>query len=146
MVDGVHPVFLVVLETVAVVVEVALLAGDRIGTALRVEVGAIHAADDLAAGDLAGEDVLEGIGDVVHVGVDAAGVEHAARPAAADVLGIAAVVLEPGPVLVAVHESVAIRIGVPGVGGPELVPPARVDIVEAVGLAGLEGVELLSDG
>ncbi len=138
--DGVDPVFLVVLEAVGVEVEVPLDTGDHVGTALGVEIGAVHALGDARGRDVSGELELEAVGNEVHVGVDAAGVERAAGAAAADVAGVAVVVPEDAP-LVAVADGIAVGVEIPGIGGPELVPPPFVLIDEAVYQAAFAGVK-----
>ena len=174
---GVDEVLLVVVEAVAVVVERALLLGVLVVAGAGVEVGAVHAAagevDGAAAGEVgvlaglvgeaalpvgvalrAGVLVFPGVGDVVEVGVDAAGVETGAGDVAAEHGGraelrdagvvVVRLVHEGGVAFVGVGEVVAVGVGVPRVGGPPLVVPVAIRAGEgAVGAdAGVVQAEL----
>ena len=194
--NAVDPVLLVVFEAVAVIVEVAVFRMRMLVVAgAGVEVGAVHAGavegdEGLAVLDgeaglgsgpvaeaalpggvavRAGVEVLPVVWDVVHVGVDAAGIETAAGDVAAEhgrltearrdeglgggcVIGSAGregvLVAEGVIALVAVGQVVAVGVGVERVAGPPLVEPVAGEGERAVGADGgvvvarLHGAEL----
>ena len=141
MENGIHPVFLVVFETIAIVVEITVSAGDGVRAALGVKIGTVHAVGNARGRGRSGELEFEAVGKEVHISIDAVRIEHAARSASPDVACMSVIVSEDCSFF-AVERAVTVGVEIPRIGGPELIPPTFVNVFEAIDGTALASMKL----